>query len=213
MAWILDAVQGDFGQERLMDLGIHPGEDLVGVNINNERHMAARVPLLFEHLATSLDTLITKYNVRIIFLCNEVREGDSFDKAASKKVLSLMKHREQAVLVPNHYWSPQQMLSLISCCRLTLTTRYHFCLFSALQGVPFIAIKRSDKLDDVCLDMKWPYGVTLDEVSTARLSGMFSEIEERRSLLIAHLRRRVEIMRDRALRNGIPLNKLAEVHN
>ena len=45
------------------------------------------------------------------------------------------------------------MMSLIANCRLTLGMRYHFCLFSALQDVPFVALQRSDKVADLCWDL------------------------------------------------------------
>ena len=154
LAWTLDAVSEDFGRECLKQWGVDVASPFVGVNVNNERFVQAQEPHLSEKLGMFLDELVEKYRVHILFFCSEVREGETFDKAASLKVLACMKHREKAFLVPNHYWTPQQMLSLIGCCHVTIGIRYHFCLFSALQGVPFIALKRSDKVADLCWDIR-----------------------------------------------------------
>lgn len=210
LAWTLDAVLADFGENCLQELGLDLSDPLVGVNINNEQHMTAQEPLFFEKLAKCLDTLIEKHHVRIVFFCNEIREGESFDKAASQNVLVSMKHRDKALLVPNHYWSPQQMLSLIACCRVVISTRYHFCLFSALQNVPFIALKRSDKVKDLCWDMNWPYGVPLKNLNDSTLLDMFSDIEQMRLSLCESLQQQTEKMQKRALKNKMALDALIQ---
>ena len=87
---------------------------------------------------------------------NEVRGNSTFDKAAAIQVIGRMTRADRALLAPNVYFSPREMMSIIGCCDLTISMRYHFCLFSALQGVPFIAIERSDKVSDLCWDIDWP---------------------------------------------------------
>lgn len=208
LAWTLDAVLPDFGKNCLRDLGLDLSEPLMGVNINSEDHIIAQEPRFFEKLAQFLDVMIEEHHVRIVFLCNEVREDKTFDKAASREVLSRMKHAAKALLVPNNYWSPQQMCSLIACCEITLSTRYHFCLFSALQGVPFVALKRSDKVEDLCSDLQWPFGLSLAEADVPNLLAMFSEMHQRAPSLAAFLKDRVQVMKQRALRNHVVLDKL-----
>jgi polysaccharide pyruvyl transferase WcaK-like protein len=210
LAWLLDPVSADFGADCLRKLGVDPSEPLVGVNINHEGHMTEREPLFFEKLTAILDEIIATHNVRVIFMCNEVREEATFDKAASERVLRAMKHRDRALLVPNEYRSPQQMLSLVACCRATLSTRYHFCLFSALQKVPFVALKRSDKVEDLCWDFNWPYGVSLDELSAASVIEMFSDIERKRASLVGCMEKRAQTMRQRALKNSIAIDALVK---
>lgn len=210
LAWSLEPVSLDFGRKYLKRLGVNGEQPLIGVNVNNEAFVLERAPHLFETLGRGMDELVEKYDARVLFLCNEVREEESFDKAAARKVLAQMRHRDRAVFVQNEYWSPQQMLSLIGNCHATLTTRYHFCLFSAMQGVPFIAIKRSDKVDDLCWDMNWPYGVSLSAVEAPRLLDMFSEIEVRRRSLVSSLGERVLLMRKRAFTNMAALNILEQ---
>ncbi|HEY5866897.1 MAG TPA: polysaccharide pyruvyl transferase family protein, partial [Candidatus Tectomicrobia bacterium] len=99
---------------------------------------------------------------------------------------------------------------LIGCCHVTVGMRYHFCLFSALQNVPFIALKRSDKVADLCWDMDWLHGVSLNPLDDSVLVDMFKDIDKERILLCKKLQRQTKIMRERALeKNGIALDILA----
>jgi polysaccharide pyruvyl transferase WcaK-like protein len=82
------------------------------------------------------------------------------------------------VQVPNEYFSPQQMMSFIACCDLTISMRYHFCLFSALQRVPFIALQRSDKVADLCVDLDWAFGARLGELTLDALLEWSTQIEK-----------------------------------
>lgn len=208
LAWTLEAVSEDFGKGCLRRWGLNVNNPLVGLNVNNERFVQAQEPRLSEKLGMFLDELVDKHGASILFFCSEVREDESFDKAAGLKVLACMTHREKAFLVPNHYWTPQQMLSLIGCCRVTIGIRYHFCLFSALQSVPFIALKRSDKVDDLCWDIDWSYGLSLKALDASVLTDMFIGIEQERLLLCKHLQQKTKIMREKALRNRIALDAL-----
>jgi len=208
LAWTLEAVTKGFGQEYLCRLGVNPDNRYVGVNLTGERFVLAQEPELFSKVATFLDRIIEKDDLRVLFLANEIREDDTFDKAASFKVLSSMKYPDRALMVPNRYWSPQEMMSLIACCDLTMSMRYHFCLFSALQGVPFIALKRSDKVEDLCWDLGWCHGLSLTGLDVSALLAMFSAIEAARPSYMAALRTGVYRMRDRAFQNRVALEYL-----
>jgi polysaccharide pyruvyl transferase WcaK-like protein len=208
LAWMLDDEPVTFGREHLASLGIDSSDLLVGVNVNSERFVLEKEPRLFEKLGLFLDSVIEKHEVRVLFLCNEVREEEGFDKATSRKIISSMRHNESTFLVPNQYWSPQEMLSLIGCCHATIGTRYHFCLFSALQGVPFIALKRSDKVEDLCWDMNWGHGTSMNDLRVPDLLEMFSDIVGRRESLSGWLKSRVPLMREKAANNSKALNAL-----
>ena len=209
MGWLLPKVSADFGRRVLSAHGLD-GARLVAVNVNDERAVLAREPRLFEKLATLLDGLVDTHGVRILFLCNEVRPGGTFDKETSERVLSLMKRKDHALLLPPVYWWPQEMMSVIASCCLTISTRYHFCLFSALQDVPFVAIQRSDKVIDLCADLNWPYGAIPGAVDVVSLEEQVTDLfrAQRSADHLGQLRDRVHAMRERAWRNRFPLQAL-----
>jgi polysaccharide pyruvyl transferase WcaK-like protein len=210
LAWLLDSVSTEYGESCLRKLGLDPREPLVGVNINHEPRMTDCEPLFLEKITESLDELIETQGVSVIFLCNEVRDEEKFDKAVGEKVRRAMKHQTRAVLVPNEYRSPQEMLSLIACCRTVISTRYHFCLFAALQKVPFVALKRSDKVSDLCWDLDWPYGVFLNDLCVESMLDMFSDIEQKRAAIATCLQKNAQAMRQRSLKNRAALDALQE---
>jgi polysaccharide pyruvyl transferase WcaK-like protein len=209
MAWLLSPVSRDFGRQVIARLT--PGSDRkisIGVNINCEHAMTARQPRLIEIVARALDAVLETVDARVLFLCNEVREGSTFDRAAAQAILAQMTQRQHAALVPNEYFTPQQMLSVIGCCDVTLSSRYHFLLFSALQGVPFVALKRSDKVADLCVDLNWPQALDLAELDADRLREDLKHAVRERRRLPALLAQRVQPLKRRALANHAALDAL-----
>lgn len=210
MAWLLSPVDTDFGRRTIARL--IPGGDrriVVGVNINFERAMAARQPHLKVIVAAALDRLIDTVDARVLFLCNEIREGETFDKATAQSIVALMKRRDQAAIVPNEYFTPQQMLSLIGCCDLTVSSRYHFCLFSALQAVPFLALNRSDKVEDLCLDLHWSNALTLPDLDAHDLCRHMNDLARDRPALTLILAEGAGQLRTKAHKNLAALEALA----
>jgi polysaccharide pyruvyl transferase WcaK-like protein len=208
LAWTLTPVSDDFGSSKLRQLGVNTDDYLVGVNLTNEQFVSDEAPELFQTVAEFLDLLIEERNAKVLFFSNEVREDISFDKAAALRTQALMKHGRSVVLIPNDYWSPQEALTLIGCCDLTISMRYHFCLFSALQRVPFIALKRSDKVDDLCWDMNWHFSTSLSDVNPTTLLEMVSTIKDDQESVIDFLTRQVCKMAARSAKNRAALDAL-----
>ena len=208
LAWLIAPATGDFGVERLRQWGVDPAQRLIGVNLVNENSVFDKQPGVVESLAAALDKLADEMDARVIFLANEVREDSTFDKAAALRVMGRMTRADRAVLAPNEYFSPQQMMSIIDCCDLTLSMRYHFCLFSALQGVPFIAIQRSDKVSDLCWDIDWSARVVSPGFDASEVVEHGRRLEQAGSAVEGQLKKNVQNMRVRALDNVAPLNAL-----
>jgi polysaccharide pyruvyl transferase WcaK-like protein len=208
MAWLIDAASTEFGRSHLARLGVDPAQALIGINLVNENSVFEREPDLVESLAAAIDELVTAVDGRAIFLANEVREDATFDTAAANTVIARMTRADRATLIPNHYLAPRQMMSVIGCCALTMSMRYHFCLFSALQGVPFIAIERSAKVADLCWDIEWPARVPLRRLDAGEVADHGRRLSQAASTLKATLGASVQRMRERARRNVTALSAL-----
>jgi polysaccharide pyruvyl transferase WcaK-like protein len=204
MAWLLDPAGPEWGRQRLATWGLDAKLRLVGINLLGEKAVLAREPRLFEKVAAFLDEIVERHGVFILFLANEVRKGETFDTAAAQKTKALMQHAAQAFVAPSDYLAPQQMLSLIANCHATVSMRYHFCLFSALQSVPFVALKRSDKVADLCSDLEWPFGEDIKCLSVTDLVKSFEAVQERPCQVAEQLRERIP-----ALRQGASINARA----
>ena len=86
--------------------------------------------------------------------------------------------------------------------------RYHFCLFSALQGVPFIAIQRSDKISDLCWDIGWLARVLPPRFTAGEIVEHGLHLKKAASVVNEQLKGSVQIMRGRALHNLTALSAL-----
>jgi hypothetical protein len=83
-------------------------------------------------------------------------------------------------------------------------------LFSALQGVPFLAIQRSDKVRDLCADIEWPFGLALGSVEVPALLDQVAEIRLQSAELSDRLRRAVAERARASLKNQIALDALTD---
>lgn len=208
MAWLIEPVSLDFGRQRLQSWGVDLTRPLIGVNILNERAVLDKNPAMVTALAQALDQLVDQTGGSVVFLSNEVREADNFDKAAALRVMGQMQRASQAVLGANEYFSPPQMMSIIGCCSLTLSMRYHFCMFSALQKVPFIAIERSNKVSDLCWDIDWKARLVPPVLDAMEITAHGSRLLETGSELRRHLEQTIPVMRKRAMLNVAALKAL-----
>lgn len=210
MAWLLELVSPDWGRQQLRSWGVSTTGRLVGVNLMNEKPVRDRHPHLFQTIAGFLDNLVENCGVSILFLANDVRETIGLDRAATLQTLAAMKHRDRTFLAPNEYWPPNKMMSLIANCDVTVSMRYHFCLFSALQGVPFIALQRSDKVADLCWDLDWSFGTDLNGLGVEDLIALYEALDSQRPAAVNHLSARIPLLRERASGNMIALESLKQ---
>lgn len=202
MAWLIDSVSADAGRRLLAEWGIGVDRPLIGVNLANENRCFDEHPEMASAIARALDTLAVEREARVLFLCAEVREEPTYDKAAAQRIVALMKRPELAVIAPNHYLAPRQMMSIIACCELTMSMRYHFCLFSAVQGVPFIGIERSDKVADLCWDLEWTARVKPPSFNAGELLDHAKRLRKPSIEETSRWKDRIRVMRERALLNA-----------
>jgi polysaccharide pyruvyl transferase WcaK-like protein len=208
MAWLIDPVSDSFGAATLAALGADRRQPLVAVNLVNENDIFDRQPEIVQGLAEGLDGLIRTLNARVIFIAQEVRDEPTFDTAAALRVRARMALGEGTVLVPTRYYSPRELMSIISCCDLSISMRYHFCLLNALQSKPFLAILRSDKLSDLCWDLAWDARMTPSEIDAETLLNHAQRLARNAAQLGSDLERKVGEMKTRALRSIAALNVL-----
>jgi polysaccharide pyruvyl transferase WcaK-like protein len=213
MAWLLEPTTSDWGAEYLRGLGVAPGRVVVGVNVNNEPFMQKNAPNFLSNVGEFLDELIERHGALPLFLSNDVSDAPSADGAAGAMVRKSMKHADRTLTGPTDYLSPQQMFSLISCCTATVSTRYHFCLFSALQSVPFLAIERSHKVEDLCWDLEWPVRVPMIDATAAALTTAYDMSVDQRTCLRLQLEDQRLQMQTRAARNCVALEVTEQALN
>ncbi|MBF0464017.1 MAG: glycosyltransferase [Nitrospirae bacterium] len=195
LAWHtpMDGFDPDWAKNCLMSLGIDVARPLIGVNVVNEKWTDAQH--IKEQIAETLDELIEKHGFQIAFFCNETREGKYYDKEAALSVISLMKN--PATLVPNIYYTPIQMISMLSFCRFTISFRYHFTVFSILAGTVPISVLRGDKLIELVNEFNGlhtgrPENISKVKILNALSNGerLYNKIKLTQKIVIKTLRER-----------------------
>ena len=97
-------------------------------------------------IAEACNYLYLKYGYIPVFFCNEVRPGKYFDYEANKNTISQLK--TDYVLLDPVYYTPEEMIDIISIFNFVIGMRMHSLIFSAINGIPFIGISRIDKMDN-----------------------------------------------------------------
>jgi len=154
-----------WGAEIWASLGVDLARPLLVVNVVN-LVWRSRVDCKRE-IARALDELHTAHGFQIAFFCNECREGEMFDRAAADEVKALM--TAPAVVVPNHYWSPDEVLGLTAHASVVVSQRYHFTVFAVLAGTVPVSILRGCKMRGLVEELGTPASCRIENVEAGPL--------------------------------------------
>ncbi len=117
---------------------------VVGVNVVNESW--ADLKKYKSAIAQACDVLSSRYGYFPFFFSNEIRPDKKYDFQANQETASML-HCDHEVLEPVYY-SPEEMIDIISSFDCIIAMRMHALIFAALTGTPFVAVSRVDKVDN-----------------------------------------------------------------
>jgi len=187
----------EWGASTWARLGVDIGRPLLVANVVNERWR--RQSEVKEALAAALDELAADHGLQVAFFCNETREGEFYDRAAAEETQALMKTR--SAIVPNLYWSPDEVLGLLAHATVTLAGRYHFVVESVLAGAPPVGVARSEKVSGLFAELGLPVAGTMEAVSQASIVERVRAAAGGREALTGPLREARERLAGRAALN------------
>jgi polysaccharide pyruvyl transferase CsaB len=179
--------------------GITNHKRLIGMSV---REAGVAAPDIHEEhyhllLANAADFMIERFDADVIFIPMEPSE---FDLQNSHAVISKMLRPQHATILKGTY-SSGQVLSIISKCEFTVGMRLHFLIFSAIQGVPFVALPYSLKvggfLDDMHIEMP-----PIHLVNEGRLIAYIDKSWDQRKLLQERIKQTIPILQSRAKENN-----------
>ncbi len=156
----------DWGAATWQGLGIDPRRPLVVANVINEI-WRDREPSRMA-FAAALDAVAARERAQIAFFCQEMREGEFFDLTAARETAARM--RQPAVIVPNLYYSPDEVLGLLAHASVTLAGRYHFVVASVLAGTVPVCVTRSEKMDGLLTELRLLPAGQIDAVDAETLA-------------------------------------------
>jgi polysaccharide pyruvyl transferase WcaK-like protein len=183
-------------------LGVDPSKPLLVVNVVNARNQQND---LKARLAGGLDQLSTKHNLQVAFFSNETR--DRYDFSAAQSVARLM--RKPTTIVPNLYFSPDEVLALLSYAAVGIGQRYHFLLECALADVVPIAIPRAEKMRVLAKELRLAVPGSTDSLESASLVASVESALSNRDQRLRDLRAATNQLRLRAKNNFAFLKQLS----
>ncbi len=189
--------RGDYsswGIATLLNLGLDLKKPIIGVNVVNEVWGGASTAK--EEIAEALDLVVEELSAQILFFCNETRKGEFFDSAAASHVSSAMKNK--SFILPNVYYHPDQMISLLSNTSATLSQRYHFTIESVLAGSVPVSFEKGQKMKTLIDELSVPSAGTMIKTDKNNIFKLLVDAVERRNFWKLHLSTHRQQLEERA---------------
>ncbi len=209
-AWLLQLqINSDWAQDFIAGLGARQSGVRIGINVVNEMWQAQHQQKA--EWAALLDLLIEKHDAEVFFFCNESRSGGYYDKAAAEEVQAAMRH--SSFLLADHYYTPDEAISLISKMHITISERYHFTLFSVLSDVYPISIRRGQKMQALSQDLNLPFAGDMERIDKEHIVALVERVLQDPESHLHPLRLRRKQLEYRARNNFSLLCRLCGLAN
>jgi polysaccharide pyruvyl transferase CsaB len=186
--------------------GVDLDRHLVGFSVREPGPAAPHISTThyYELLANAADFMIDRLNADVVFVPME-----KTDIQHSHGVVANMEYPQRAEILRKNYTS-QQILSLIGRFEFCVGMRLHFLIFSALQGVPFVALPYASKVTGFIHDLEMPMP-PMHNVRSGRLIANIDRAWDTRHEIKAKIQRLLPGLKERArATNTLVLNMLRE---
>lgn len=181
--------------DALLREGLDPGSVLVGFSVREPGPAAPDIDVEHYHalLANAADFMVDRLDARVVFVPMERKK---MDLQHSHAVVARMQCADRATVLRQEY-TPGQLISLIGHFSFSVGMRLHFLIFSALAGVPFVALPYASKVTGLIedLEMEMP---PLKEVNTGRLIATIDRSWDLHAQVRKRIRERLPDLQERA---------------
>jgi polysaccharide pyruvyl transferase CsaB len=175
-----------------------PHARLIGFSVREPGPAAPTLHVEHYHrlLANAADFMVSRLDAEVVFVPLEQR---TFDAQHSHAVVGRMTYASRATVLKRRY-TPGQLLSLLEHFDFAVGMRLHFLIFSALAGVPFVALPYASKVTGLIEDLRMD-PVALDHISAGALIANIDRAWDQRDELRAHTDRALRELQERARAN------------
>lgn len=188
---------------------IDPDATLVGFSVREPFLVREPSPLAhglnIEHyhrlIASAADFMIDRLDAEVVFLPLERR---MYDVQHSHGVVGQMQHAQRATVLKREY-TPGQIVSLLQHFAFAVGMRLHFLIFSALAGLPLVALPYADKVIGFLEELRLP-APRLGHMSAGELIATIDrawderdDLRQRIASALVDLQRRARLNTDLAL--------------
>jgi polysaccharide pyruvyl transferase WcaK-like protein len=134
-----------------------------------------------------------------------------FDVQHSHAVISKMLQPQHAWVLKGDY-SPGQLLTIMKHFSFAIGMRLHFLIFSALQGVPFVALPYASKVSGLLDNLQVPMP-PLNRVDSGLINAYIDKAWDDRSTTKTHIQQLIPNLKTLAAENnGLALDLLQGEH-
>jgi polysaccharide pyruvyl transferase CsaB len=182
-------------EDMLKSEGLDAQRRLVGFSVREPGPAAPDMDVGHYHalLANTADFMVDRLDAEVVFIPMEHRK---IDVQHSHAVVAQMQFAQRARVLKAEY-SSAQLLALLGHFQFTVGMRLHFLIFSALQGVPFVALPYATKVEGFIEDLEMPMP-PLKQVTTGRLIAHIDRCWDQQETLRERIQRRLPALQQRA---------------
>lgn len=175
--------------------GLGDDHPVVGMSVREPGPAAPDIDHDVYHglLADAADFIIDRYDANVVFV---PMERSMRDMQHSHAVVSKMLRPQRATVLKGDY-TPGQIMTIMTRFTFAVGMRLHFLIFAALQGVPFVALPYSGKVQELLreLEVESP---PLNLVNAGRLIAHIDHNWDQREALREHIERILPRLQERA---------------
>jgi len=190
---------------------VHGERTLVGISVREPGPAAPDIDPNFYHglLANAADFVISRLDADVIFV---PMERAVFDVQHSHAVISKMLQPQHAWVLKGDY-SSGQLLTIMKHFSFAIGMRLHFLIFSALQGVPFVALPYASKVSGLLDKLQVPMP-PLNRVDSGLINAYIDKAWDNRSTTKTHIQQLIPNLKALAAENnGLALDLLHGAHS
>ena len=173
---------------------VSDGRSVFGVNVVNE--VWADEVEYKRVIADACTAIYERFSYIPVFFCNEVRHGRFFYQEANYQTAQML--RCPYKMIDPIYFSPDEMLEIISHFRFVLAMRMHVLIFASRVGVPFVAVSRVDKVDNFMQSFDLKSSGSVSECDSNRIAAEVERIVASRETISKYISIRSDAFADKA---------------